>query len=340
MFLRNVGAALDLLGMNPLPSDSLQLHNTPSGLNDRTWAFCQHVLPASAERLRLRRIDAHPLAWDFGNQTPGGLEAGLFLAKTCMAHLADVQLVPSELPGTGLAVQVTVDRPVEACLHSQYAGWKIASDDYFAMGSGPMRIAAAREPLFEKVQAETCEYAVGILESDRVPPAALIEQIAQACGVPADRLCLLLARTASQAGTVQVVARSVETAMHKLMDLGADVSQVESGFGVAPLPPVAKNDLAGIGRTNDAILYGGQVTLWVRGEDDAWAEMLPKIPSRASDDYGKPFAELFAQYDYDFYKIDPHLFSPAVIRLVNLDTGRVMSSGCLNAEILSTSCAS
>ncbi|HEV3023547.1 MAG TPA: methenyltetrahydromethanopterin cyclohydrolase, partial [Pirellulales bacterium] len=138
---------------------------------------------------------------------------------------------------------------------------------------------------------------------------------------------LLAARTASQAGTVQIVARSVETALHKLHELGFDLTRVESGWGVAPLPPPAADDLAGIGRTNDAILYGALVTLWVRGDDTSLESVGPRVPSSASPDHGEPFARIFERYDRDFYKIDPLLFSPAVVTLANLDSGHSFRFG-------------
>jgi len=40
-----------------------------------------------------------------------------------------------------------------------------------------------------------------------------------------------------------------------------------------------------------------------------------------------PFAQIFEQHDRDFYQIDPHLFSPAVVRLANLDTGQSFKFG-------------
>ena len=49
------------------------------------------------------------------------------------------------------------------------------------------------------------------------------------------------------------------------------------------------------------------------------------------------FADLFADYNHDFYRIDPHLFSPAVITLVNLDTGRSHRFGRLMPEIIAQS---
>jgi methenyltetrahydromethanopterin cyclohydrolase len=161
--------------------------------------------------------------------------------------------------------------------------------------------------------------------------------VAEMCGLASDRLTLLVAPTASQAGTVQIVARSVETALHKLLELGYDVRRVESGLGIAPLPPVAGDDLAAIGRTNDAILYGAEVTLWVRDSDDALAAVGPQVPSCASADHGRTFAEIFADYGHDFYKIDPLLFSPAVVTLINLSSGRVHRFGRLEPELVGRS---
>ena len=150
-------------------------------------------------------------------------------------------------------------------------------------------------------------------------------------------LTIVYAPTASLAGTVQVVARSLETALHKLHELGFDLSRVQSGTGTAPLPPVAGEDLAGIGRTNDAILYGGEVTLWVTGDDQSIEQLGAQIPSSSSEDYGRPFIEIFRQYDNDFYKIDPHLFSPAIININNLETGSYFRYGKFNVDVLAKS---
>ena len=45
----------------------------------------------------------------------------------------------------------------------------------------------------------------------------------------------------------------------------------------------------------------------------------------ASPDYGRPFSEIFAGYNNDFYRIDPMLFSPAVISSsTNRRTGTII----------------
>jgi methenyltetrahydromethanopterin cyclohydrolase len=221
---------------------------------------------------------------------------------------------------------------------SQYAGWEIKADKYFAMGSGPMRAAAGREPLFEAIDhRERPPVGVGVLESSRLPPDSVSIDIATKCGISPEYLTLLVARTASAAGTVQIVARSVETAMHKLHELGFDLNRIEHGLGWAPLPPVADDDLTAIGWTNDAILYGGFAGLCVRGDDASLAEIGPRVPSNASPDFGRPFAEIFARYDHDFYRIDPMLFSPARVRLYNLDTRRMFAYGKRAHDVLEAS---
>lgn len=308
-------------------------------LNHRAGALADSMAEnATALRIKVRHAGASRLL-DLGVEMPGGLEAGRQMARVCMAGLADVRLVaanPELSPGP--AVMVRTDHPVAACMASQYAGWEIKGDNYFAMGSGPMRAAAAREDLFQSIGGqEIAENAVGVLETGNLPPEAVCRQIADDCRVPHHRLTLLLAPTNSLAGNVQIVARSVETALHKLHVLEFDLSRIESAWGTAPLPPVAGDALSGIGRTNDAILYGGYVVLYVRGDDDSLTRVGPQIPSSASSVHGKPFKEVLTAHDNDFYKIDPLLFSPAVVELVNLDTGRVHRHGKYALKVLKKS---
>ena len=247
-----------------------------------------------------------------------------------------MRFIPAaERIGSPLAVSVVTDHPLAACMASQYAGWKLDAGGFFAMASGPMRAAAAKEALFERIGfRERPQSAVGVLETRARIPDAICRQIAADCGVAPENLTLLYAPTASLAGAVQVVARSVETALHKLFELGFDLTRIASGWGTAPLPPAAPDDLAAVGRTNDAILYGGEVMLWVRGDDASLEAIGPRVPSSASPDHGQPFATIFARYDHDFYKIDPHLFSPAVVVLANLDTGHTFRFGELRPRVI------
>lgn len=308
----------------------------PLELNQRAYRLCEALLARSDELRAEVHRQCETTVIDLGVAARGGLEAGVALAEICLAGLGHVSLVPGNpAVWNGPAVAVRTDQPVAACLASQYAGWQISRGKYFAMGSGPMRAAAGKEKLFDDIaHRERPPLAVGVLETSKLPTDEVCQYIADECGVERGALTLLAARTASQAGTVQVVARAVETALHKLHELGFELTRIESGWGVAPLPPVAGNDLAGIGRTNDAVLYGGEVTLWVRGDDAELEAVGPRVPSSASPDHGEPFAAIFARYDHDFYKIDPHLFSPAVVTLANLDSGRSFRCGRTLPEVV------
>lgn len=311
-------------------------------LNDRSRLVAETML-AKADQLGLavHQVSGATVL-DCGSRVAGSLQAGLLMARACLADLATVSLVPGEVAGAPLPrVVVDVLHPVPACMASQYAGWQVSVGDYFAMGSGPMRAMYAKEELFsEKVferfkERPTC--AVGILETSKVPTPEVIAYLSDRVILKPRHLILLIARTASLAGGVQVVARSVETALHKLHALKFDLSRIVAGFGSAPLPPVAKNDMAAIGRTNDAVLYGGQVTLYATGDDDTLREAAGQLPSSASSDYGQPFGEIFKRYDHDFYKIDPMLFSPAQVCVQNITTGNSFTFGKVNDDVLSKS---
>ena len=287
---------------------------------------------------------------DCGVRSAGSEAAGLVFAEAALAGRARVWIEPpGRLAPTFAAewqdcpwsvVAVCSDTPVAACLAAQYAGWKVSAAGFFALASGPVRAAIGREELFDTIGLrERPIAAVGLLETSNLPPPEVCLDLAAAAGVDPEALVLFVARTASHAGTLQVVARSLETALHKLHDLRFDLARIVRGHGRAPLPPVADDDVAAIGRTNDAILYGGHVVLEVRGDDVSLLDIGPRMVSRASASYGEPFASLFAKAGGDFYALDPALFAPALVELVNLDTGRRHRFGGLAPDIVAASFA-
>jgi methenyltetrahydromethanopterin cyclohydrolase len=258
-----------------------------------------------------------------------------------MAGLGTVAATPLTLDGRWLpGLTVTTDRPAIACLAAQYAGWRLDYEDYFAMGSGPGRALIHAEDLYDDLGwDERANAAVLCLETREPPSAEVAEFVAERAGVPCSALTLLMAPTASIAGSVQIAARVVETALHKLHELDFDVRRVVAGFGTCPLPPVADDDMAALGRTNDAVLYGGQVHLTVEGhdDDDALRRLVQRLPASASSDYGEPFGSVFKAANFDFYAIDPLLFSPAQIRLTSVASGRSFEAGAVNLEVLERS---
>ncbi len=285
---------------------------------------------------------------DAGLSVPGSLEAGRLFSEVCLGGCGSVQLCEVHLGNASFpGVSVSVNKPKIGCMASQYAGWAVSLDDdgtgtsFFAMGSGPARSLYAHEPIFEHLgYSEVADVAVITMEGSRLPSSAVADKIAGACKVAAKNLFILIAPTASIAGSVQISARVVETGMHKLHELGFDLDAILSGFGTCPVPPIARNDLRAIGRTNDAVLYGGKAWYTVNCEDEAIERVIDQAPSSSSKDYGELFYELFKQHDGDFYKIDPMLFSPAQISINNVRSGRVFSAGYVNEEMYMKSCAS
>jgi methenyltetrahydromethanopterin cyclohydrolase len=308
-------------------------------LNERAAALVD-AMAGDAERLRISvsTLQGGARFVDCGIEAPGGHEAGRFMAEVCLGGAGSVAFSPFEQEGLRLpGVQVFTDHPALACLGSQYAGWAVKSEGYFAMGSGPLRaIARVEEALYTRLGYGEPASGPGVLvlETRTRPSAAVAEWLAAKSGVSVDRLTLVAAPTATPAAGVQISARVVETAMHKLLELGFDVAKVQTGFGLAPIAPVAKSDMRAIGRTNDCVLYGGFVHLTVDAEDDELAVLVPKVPSSASRDYGTPFYDVFKRYDFDFYKVDPHLFSPAQVTFTNRRTGRSFEAGQMNAAVL------
>ena len=303
------------------------------------------LVDAMVEEAELLRVRSHTLdngarIIDAGVETEGGYGAGLALAEICMGGLGDlayatVQVGAHAWPG----LVVSTDHPAASCMASQYAGWAVSVDKFFAMGSGPLRAhARVEKELFEKLEyREEARHGVLVLEGRTLPDAAVAAWVAQKAGLTPAQLSFVVAPTASLAGGVQISARILETGLHKMETLGFDVRRVVSGYGTAPIPPVAKNDLKAIGRTNDCILYGGQARYTIRAGDDELTELASKVPATASRDYGTPFYDIFQRYDGDFYKIDPLLFSPAEVWLTSTETGRTFHAGHTNPEILEAS---
>ena len=294
---------------------------------------------ADALQLGVSKHEAGCTIVDAGIQHAGSAEAGRIIAEICMGGLGQVTLqADNRFADWQDAIFVSSIEPVLACLASQYAGWALSHEKFFSLGSGPARALAQREDLFKELAyVDTAASTCIVLETDKIPPVQVIEKIVRDTKVAPEQLTIVLTPTTSIAGVVQIVGRVLEVALHKAHTLHFPLENIVSGTGLAILPPVSKDFMTAMGRTNDAILFGGYVSLQVKGSDEAAAELAKNLPSSASKDYGKTFAEVFKFYNMDFYKIDPFLFSPAKVTVTNLDTGNVFEAGQLNAELINLS---
>ena len=276
---------------------------------------------------------------DAGIDCVGGLEAGRIIGEVCMGGLGSVTLYhATAVNDWPLSLHVHTSHPVLACLASQYAGWSLSHEKFHALGSGPGRAMALKEPLFEKLgYQDECDTATFVLEVDQLPPVELIDKIAETCNLAPAALNFIFTPTSSLAGSMQVVARVLEVAMHKTHELGFPLEDVLDGSGSVPLSPPIPDFVKAMGRTNDAILFAGRVQLFVKGDDAAAEKLARELPSSVSRDYGKPFAQVFKDYEYDFFKIDPMLFSPASVMVTAVESGKTFRGGKLDPELLDKS---
>lgn len=278
---------------------------------------------------------------DAGINAKGGFETGRIITEICMGGCGRAEITSRkygelELP----SIFVYTDHPVIATLGSQYAGWQISEGGYFAIGSGPARALASKpKKICEEIgYKDKCDKGIVVLETDKHPPVGLLKRFAEDCKIPAENLTVILAPTTSLAGVTQVSGRIVETGIHKLRRLGLNPNAILFAWGIAPIPPVHPKFAQAMARTNDAILYGGFSSYVVECDDEEKLKtIVEKAPSKASEDYGKPFTDIFEEAKHDFYKIDPDLFAPAIVTITNARTGKSLTNGKINVAMLKES---
>ena len=198
---------------------------------------------------------------DAGVEVEGGFEAGLYVARICMADLADIRFSTFDLGKFAVpALELTTDHPVIACMASQYAGWRIKVKKFFGMGSGPARALSLNpRELYEKIEYEDdASEAVLVLESSAIPDEEVADKIAEDCKVDTADLYIVVVPTASIAGSVQISARGIETGIHKFDSLGFDINTIKHAHGIIPVSPVVGSDVECMGSTNDCIIYCGR----------------------------------------------------------------------------------
>jgi len=287
---------------------------------------------------------------DAGIEADGGYLAGEVITEIClggygMAKVSPIQYGDLVLP----SVFVLTDHPAISTLASQFAGWQIKGDGFSAIASGPARALALKpKHLYEKLNyREESEVAVLVLETEKRPPEDVIVQIAEKCRVTPKKLFLIMFSTTSLAGATQVSGRIVETGLHKLERLGIDPLIVKHAWGYAPIVPLHPNAGESMGRTNDAILYAGVTNYIVDFEDEQKLEsIVNQAPSSASQmlqearrlaQKNPRFLDIFKEAGFDFYKIDPNIFAPAIVAINNLRTGRTFRAGALDVEVMKAS---
>ena len=287
---------------------------------------------------------------DAGLEARGGFLAGEVITEICLGGLGQVKILPIQYEDVVLpSVYVQTDHPALSTLASQFAGWRIKSGEYSAIGSGPARALALKpKKLYQKLNySEESDKAVIVLETEKKPPEEVVLMIAEKCNVKPENVFLVAFSTTSLAGSTQVSGRIVETGLHKLEKLELDPLSVISAWGYAPIIPLHPKSGEAMGRTNDAILYGGTANYIVEHDDDVLLENIVKqAPSSSSKmmqeakELAKKnprFLDIFKEAGFDFYNIDPNIFAPAIVSINNLKTGKTFKAGNLDVPVMKES---
>jgi methenyltetrahydromethanopterin cyclohydrolase len=306
--------------------------------------FCEE---AEKYSVSVEKTESGATLIDAGIESEGGFLAGEMITEICLGGYGKAKILPVQYGDVVLpSVYVQTDYPALSTLASQFAGWQIKAGEFSAIGSGPARALALKpKNIYEKLgYKDEADSAVLVLETEKKPPEDIIHQIAEKCKVATENLFVIVFSTTSLAGSTQVSGRIVETGLHKLERLGLDPLLVKHAWGCAPIIPLHPNSGEAMGRANDAILYGGTASYIVSCEDDKKLETIAKqAPSTASKmmrearqlaQKNPRFLEIFKEAGFDFYKIDPDIFAPAVIILNNIKTGKTFRAGSLDIEVM------
>ena len=289
------------------------------------------------------------------DMTNASWTGGKLVGEICMGGLGNVEFSSYDLDGHYIpSVNVYTSEPIISCMASQLAGWNVKLKKevekdgkmkkkvlFQSLGSGPARAKSKTEKLFEEIDyTDDSNCAIIVFETDKLPNSEVMDIVATKSGVSPSDTYALCAPTACLTGSIQVAARIVETGIHKLHEIHFPLEVLKDGFGTTTIAPIAKDDLGAMGRTNDSISAAGLTyyTIDVDKEKEAELfELLKKAPANTSSSYGKPFLETFKAADYDFYKIDPGLFAPAKYTMTNVRTGKSITVGEVNHELLKLS---
>jgi len=280
---------------------------------------------------------------DMGLGAKGGWRAARLYTLVSIGGLGEVSFEPFAVGGRMLsAVRVMIDHPIEGCVASQIAGWRLESPgkEHAAILAGPGRAlnTASLDHYFEwtDYRDRHHESVVAIQASEPID-VDMADTIARSCEVEADDLYVLLAPNRSLVCAVQVAARIVEQTLHRLAEEGMDLRCLRHAYGFGVIPPLVDDDLVSMGRINDSLLYGGIANIAVDSSDELCERLAGAVISEACEAYGRPFLEIYEDAGRDFFEIPIELHSPAEVHLNNVATGRTFSAGRINHEVLTAS---
>jgi methenyltetrahydromethanopterin cyclohydrolase len=312
-------------------------------VNKNAMPKVRHLIE-NAERLGCRHfcLENGTHVIDMGVEAKGSFEAGKLFAEITMADLAKCELKNYVLPGdiSVMAVEVYTAEPILACLCSQIGGYPLSSGYFAAIGSGPGRAKAALEidhSFHYTDYRDTSDEVIFGIQANQFPDEGMANQVSRDCQVNPENIYFLAHKTSSIVASIQVSARILEQTINKMVKKGFDLSTLEYARGFCLVAPLDLDPEAAMGKINDSLLYGGQSEFWVKWEDRKIQEILPKLVTESSKDYGRLFKDLFVEAERDFYKMDLDIHSPASVQIVNINSGKMFRAGRIREDLIEKS---
>ncbi len=327
-------------------------------LNERALLIVEEMISKNEELgIKVSKASCGATIIDCGVNVKGSINAGIYVTRITAGDLIQVHIATMNYDDFSLPIiHISTDYPILATMGGQLGDWEVKHGNYFAIGSGPARALALdrniptavgikREKLhkiglvtytpreiYEKIgYKDYYDKAVIVLESLEIPPNEVLELVSKACHIMPKNLFALIVPTSSIAGAVQIAGRVVEVGIHKLGLLGFDFTKIFFGSGYAPIAPIHSDSIEMMGRTNDAIRYGGVTYYKVDyPNDEELKEFIAKVPPKD----GKSFVSIFKDATYGFYDVDLTAFAPAIITINNVRTGNTFKAGYIKKNLL------
>ncbi len=256
---------------------------------------------------------------DAGNN----VKFGIIAAEAAMGGLGKISI-------NGNKIYVSIpEYPSIATLSCQMAGWRLKLGTEILIGSGPAKIAARvpKETIERIGYFENPEKAALLLETNIMPNEEIAKKILEK--TKAKKVIVGAFRGDSMVGLINVLARVVEMGFYRMDYLKFDTNKAISGEGFAPIPKLNADIMH---TSNDALIYGADVSINVNGWDE---NLTNNVSSSSSPAYGRPFKDIFTEAGGDFYKIDLGIFAPAKITINDVENNKTYVSGHVNDDIIS-----
>ena len=286
-----------------------------------------------------KRLDSGALVIDMGVEAPGSWEAGRLFTLVTLGGLGEVGFGTMTIGGEVIpSVNVTLGRPHEAALSSQFSAWKVAPSGAYQLpgfASGPARAISYDDPIAQMwTYRESFPKTALAVQTAELPGEELVSEICQKCSVSPENVYILAAKTGSLTGCIQIAARMAEVSLWGLGFFGFPLRKVLSFSGSGAVPPVCLDELIAMDRVNTSTLYGSLARYVVDCEDTEIEAVLPHLTCDGTKHFGRRFADLYEEAERDIFKMDLDVHKVSVIEITNLKSGKTFKTGRFNEERL------